>query len=88
MRACPRCGISLITLELTRKAGCPGCYNFFQKEIRALTEEMVPLDLEPDPQENLFRSLEEAVANEEYEKAARIRDKINAADMDVDLYPH
>lgn len=88
MRACPRCGISLITLELTRKAGCPGCYKFFKKEIRALTDDIAPMDLETDLQENLFRSLQEAVANEEYEKAAQIRDKINSADMDVDLYPY
>lgn len=82
MRKCPRCGISLITLEVTRKVGCPSCYRFFRNEILPMLEEW---DLEApmesrEPQEALIQSLKEAVDREEYEEAAKIRDKINGVE--------
>jgi len=92
MKKCPQCGISLITVELTRKVGCPNCYSYYQQEIVAmlegadLSEALMVSPLEQ--QEHLIRSLEDAVAREEYEEAARLRDKINAAELDVDSYPN
>jgi len=92
MKKCPQCGISLITLELTRKVGCPFCYEFFGDQILTIQEGLEiseSLLISPvEQKENLIRSLQQAVEKEEYEEAARIRDRINAAELDVDSYPN
>jgi protein arginine kinase activator len=88
MKKCPRCGVSLISLELTHRVGCAFCYQYFHRELESLLRETdpqgTPWDISVEPKEILLQNLQQAVANEEYEEAAKIRDKMNAAGQDVD----
>ena len=87
---CPTCGISLAEFRAAGRFGCPNDYHVFQEAIRPLLEKIqhsarhvgsVPSRAGDKLQrENelirLRRDLERAVQREEYEEAARLRDRI------------
>lgn len=87
---CPVCKKSLGEIRKSGKFGCSACYDrfagrldlspFLGKEFHgaALTEKSVPNKgkAEEDPILSLKKELEQAVQSEEYEKAAKLRDKI------------
>ncbi len=87
---CPTCGISLAEFRTSGRFGCPNDYHVFQDAIRPLLEKIqhgtrhvgsVPSRAGAELQrENelirLRRELERAVQREEYEEAARLRDRI------------
>jgi protein arginine kinase activator len=87
---CPTCGISLAEFRASGRFGCPNDYQVFQEAIRPLLEKIqhsarhvgsVPSRAGTGLQrENelirLRRALERAVQREEYEEAARLRDRI------------
>lgn len=88
--ACPRCGRKIEDLRKDGLSGCADCFSAFKEEIdaylnnvagtavhkgkypkRLLTYKRLLID-----KELLKRKLEAAVEEEDYERAARIRDKI------------
>lgn len=87
---CPTCGISLAEFRASGRFGCPNDYKIFQDAIAPLLEKIqhgtrhvgsVPsragMELQRENELiRLRRELERAVQREEYEEAARIRDKI------------
>ena len=88
---CPGCETSIKNIRKKGALGCPQCYSVFQKEISRLVEEecedtqytgRLPVNIENqkkllENQTNLQHDLEAAIANEDYEKAAMIRDQLS-----------
>lgn len=89
-KICPRCGQTLENLKKRSRVGCTECYLVFGKEIRGMlgrihgkaqhrgklprrlaTYRTLLIDVE-----SLKRRLKSAVGAENYEEAARIRDRI------------
>ncbi|MFH1452697.1 MAG: UvrB/UvrC motif-containing protein, partial [Armatimonadota bacterium] len=89
---CPVCGYSFTDFINTGLLGCSNCYSIFSSELKDIirkvhgsTEHTGKIlkrrhgGLKTNRSvEDLKKQLAEAVKKEEYEKAARIRDKINA----------
>lgn len=91
-RLCPVCGRSLFDIKKFMKAGCPECYSVFDEEIKSfLKGKGIDVSWQGSLPKRLrgFRSsitdrndlqskLEQAVAEENYEKAAVYRDFLRA----------
>ena len=87
---CPSCGFRFSEFRETGRLGCPGCYVHFRGELEPMlrrlhgtTEHRGKLPLrrggtfQRDRRLQLLRrDLQRAVAREEYESAARLRDEI------------
>jgi protein arginine kinase activator len=88
---CPRCGFSIEQLRTEALLGCPYDYEIFEKTLAPLIQKAhdgkvqhcgkVPSRSPKDARKqiellNLKRQLEDAVRGEDYERAARLRDKI------------
>ena len=87
---CPRCHMTIMDFKNTGKLGCCECYKTFGREMDAVLKNVHGSSLHQGkiPRksgakfitsrmiDNLRVSLSKAVAAEEYEEAARIRDKI------------
>ena len=94
MKTCPVCGTSGAEIRRTGKAGCPECYSVFKADIRKFLERhgvqgaytgSVPERLGNahsilNDRVELKTKLDEAVAQENYEKAAVYRDYLKALD--------
>jgi protein arginine kinase activator len=90
-RTCPQCGSRFSDVRTTGRVGCAECYRVFSDSIcDLLSEEGVPsghVGRYPErlaafkrilvDRSNLKLELEAAVAAEDYETAAQIRDRIN-----------
>ena len=90
--ACPVCGFTQADFKKSGRLGCPACYETFKEGLMGILKTMhkgarhtgkVPraLAVGREVQEriqSLQRSLEEAVAVEDYERAARLRDQIKS----------
>lgn len=89
--ACPFCGLTFPDFRETGRLGCPHCYSTFEPHLRSLlrrihggTQHVGKVYLPPDPSaterekrlEGLRRKLERAVAAEDFERAAELRDEI------------
>lgn len=76
--SCPACGFPLDTYRKTGRLGCPDCYTVFARELD--TEPGNADEAEDTAEapsiETLQQQLEEAVAREDYETAAALRDRI------------
>ena len=88
---CPTCGMTLERFSKDRLLGCPYDYELFDKPLAAIIEQSqngnthhsgkVPSNT-PDQGKkqieiiNLRNQLDEAIRNEDYEKAALLRDEI------------
>ncbi|MHC4697923.1 MAG: UvrB/UvrC motif-containing protein [Planctomycetota bacterium] len=92
-RACPRCGITFREFRLKGQLGCPHDYEVFRSLLTPLIERThegathhvgkVPTTADATVQKQtgllkLHRELQEAVEQENYERAARLRDEIRA----------
>jgi len=90
-QSCPHCGFSLNQFRKEAVLGCPYDYELFEKQLVPLLEKAhngktvhcgkVPAKSSSDTKRqielmNLRRQLETAVKAEDYETAARLRDKI------------
>ncbi len=89
-KKCPECGLSYNQIERKGKMGCNLCYQTFEEYISPLLEKIHGRVLHRGkvPRRGKMRSkierqlyqlrqeLDEAVKEEEYEKAAQLRDKI------------
>jgi protein arginine kinase activator len=88
---CSYCGLRLEDFKKTGRLGCPHCYVTFEPHLRGLlrrlhggTQHLGKVYLPPDPtraeqQERLAglkRKLDWAVSNEDFERAAQLRDMI------------
>jgi protein arginine kinase activator len=87
---CPRCGSPWESVRRREKMGCPECYTAFHREIRFLLRKSLGKTQHRGklPQRlrtyktylvdvlKLKEGLEEALKREDYEKAARLRDRI------------
>jgi protein arginine kinase activator len=89
-KACPACGFTLEDLKRVRRFGCAACYETFREEVQAMLRGLhkgtchvgrVPSGQMERHQRNqrleLLRSrLDQAIASENYEEAAGLRDEI------------
>jgi len=89
-KACPFCHMTVSEFRKTSRLGCAVCYDVFNAELKTLLAGMqksakhvgkVPSSgAGPTPKNDRLSALEkelsEAVAGEDFEKAARIRDEI------------
>jgi protein arginine kinase activator len=92
---CPACGHEESDLQSTGLLGCPQCYTTFRRRIvpllRRYHREVHHLGKAPQAQgpraalrrqvAALKAALEEAVSREEYERAAQLRDEIQAKEQ-------
>jgi protein arginine kinase activator len=91
-RTCPNCGLTLDRFRKEALLGCPHDYDVFEKSLLPLIEKAhdgktshcgkVPSKTPADTKKQmelmtLRQQLEAAVKNEDYERAAELRDKIN-----------
>lgn len=87
---CKRCHMSRLEFSKKARLGCPDCYKTFSGELKSITQAMhhsnqhvgkIPSKLGDNIQTSLkITSLKDmiktAIAKEDYEKAAKLRDKI------------
>jgi protein arginine kinase activator len=87
---CPKCASTWESIHKREKLGCPECYSTFSREIHFLLEKMgaqsvhrgkLPKGLNTYKRVlvdvvKLKEGLRDALKREDYEKAARIRDRI------------
>ncbi|MGR6837392.1 UvrB/UvrC motif-containing protein [Syntrophomonas erecta] len=95
---CPHCGMNFMDITQTGKLGCAECYTAFEQELEptlrrihgnsqhvgkipARGGEKVLLKKQVD---SLKIQLQQAVACEEYERAAEIRDSIKELEKELD----
>lgn len=95
---CPRCHTSLSRFTQTGRLGCPACYEAFHEQLQPMLLQIhgrvqhagrKPLctaaaQRNRSRQENLTRQMEQAVAVEDFETAARIRDQLKALAAEED----
>lgn len=90
-KACPTCATTLADIRQTGMLGCPHCYDAFRDELlpmirrthgnvrhKAGDEPKKVKQPAPSEKEKLEAELKEAVAAENFEKAAELRDRIRA----------
>jgi protein arginine kinase activator len=96
-RACPQCGFTFEDLRRVRRFGCAHCYTVFREEIEGMLTSMhkgpkhvgkVPHGQMERHQRNqrleqLRLRLEQAIAAENYEEAAGLRDEINEIEAEA-----
>jgi protein arginine kinase activator len=89
-RSCPVCGTRLRDIRSSRRVGCSSCYETFGREIRKflrlaeggrshrgkLPQRVLSYKIFFIDRENLKIQLEIALDNEDYERAAQLRDRI------------
>lgn len=90
---CPACGMSRNEVREKHRLGCPKCYDVFVTDIRTFLSEQQPVvphagkvsdvDTGKREVEKLKLELEKAVAEERFEAAAEICDKIRRANGQV-----
>lgn len=90
MRTCPNCGIDFEYFRKNGRLGCDRCYEYFNKDLIPLIQKIhnsvthvgKSPSMEADESNKILHlsklrsSLAEAIENEDYEKAAILRDKI------------
>ena len=94
---CERCGMSFDQFQKTGKFGCSNCYEVFEDKLRPLMNRLhghvqhngkvpdkVAKSIEVSREVDKMREqLAKAIQNEEYEKAAKLRDKIKAIESSM-----
>lgn len=95
--ACPSCGMQAVDFKRTGRLGCPDCYVTFGEMLRPMLSNMhkdvchrgkIPEHAihrvhRERKKETLRAEIEEAIQNEDYEKAAELRDAITAIESDL-----
>ena len=91
-RCCPGCGTTLGHIRQSGTLGCPECYATFESSLAPIVQRAQSgavghvgrgptassaREAQVALRAKLVRELEEAVASEQYERAARIRDRIH-----------
>lgn len=97
-KACPKCGATFAAIRREGKVSCPHCYEFFREELaptvqslhgRATHNGRAPAGLRFEREkktklDTLRRELRAAVEDEQYEKAAQLRDQIRSLEKEGD----
>lgn len=95
---CPFCGMDYVKFRETGKFGCAQCYETFKTNLNPLLKSIhghdrhvgkVPLranklGAKKREIDKLKKQLNELVAKEEFEKAAKVRDRIKELERDID----
>ena len=95
-RRCPDCATTLSAIRRTGRVGCPACYATFTDHLRPLLKRVHQSETHQghtparparvlaghSDLERLTAELREAVEAEDFERAARLRDRISAAGGD------
>jgi protein arginine kinase activator len=96
VQKCPVCGFSQSDFKKTGRLGCATCYDTFAEGLQSLLKGMhkgtehkgkIPTrlqrSLEREQQlKDLHRTLRKAVSEEDYEEAAKLRDRIKAFEVE------
>jgi protein arginine kinase activator len=96
---CPACGFSQADFKKTGRLGCAQCYETFAEGLNSLLKAMhkgtqhtgkVPAHISrklarDSALKNLQRDLQKAVADENYESAAQIRDQLRQLETSNDV---
>lgn len=99
-KVCPSCGLTLTEFKDKGKLGCSECYSAFGKEIRSLLHKMYgktqhfgkfPHQLRTYKTflidvEKLKEELKKVVTEEDYEKAAVLRDRISELQREAEKF--
>jgi len=96
VKTCPGCGLGLAQFRQTGRLGCAECYAAFESELSGLIERAqnggthhtgkspkragTSIDRQLLIQ-RLVRELDHAVAAEQYERAAQLRDRLHSMDV-------
>lgn len=78
---CPACGFTMEDYRRTAHLGCPDCYAVFARELAPsaeLADDAQDVETPLVARARLQQELQKAVAQEDYERAALLRDQINA----------
>lgn len=86
---CPDCGWTLRDLRQTSRFGCPRDYDVFGEQVPELLDRLQGFAKHCDPSEEseldrLGAEMREAVGREDYEAAARLRDRIRALEASLE----
>jgi protein arginine kinase activator len=87
---CPSCGWNLERFRRAGRLGCPTCYDAFEESLKGLLRRIHGSNenlgksyerlVKPDPADQdpgtLRKALEAAIGDEDFEKAAELRDRI------------
>ncbi|MBR6568831.1 MAG: UvrB/UvrC motif-containing protein [Clostridia bacterium] len=100
---CSSCGLSFAEYEHTGRLGCAQCYRDFAQQLKPSLQKIhgrtqhagrKPKAYIPDPHDELERQMnelrrqmDEAVAAENFEEAARLRDELRAMADAVEVKP-
>jgi len=96
VQKCPTCGFSQSDFKKTGRLGCAACYETFSEGLASLLKGMhkgtehvgkVPTRLQKSMEreqqiKDLHRTLRKAVADEDYESAAKLRDEIRSLEVE------
>jgi len=88
--SCPECGMSFLEFSETGRIGCPACYSHFNERVRPIIQRLHRNDRHvgkvPGKYEDRHHlentidrcrmEMDKAVKNEEFERAAELRDQI------------
>jgi len=94
---CPKCGLKVSEFRKQGKLGCPECFQAFEKDVRAIVSQMaarprhtgklprtlVVENAASSENDGLREELREAVEQEDYELAARLRDRLREMESNV-----
>ena len=95
---CPYCGLDSSEFKKGGRLGCPQCYSTFERSLKGLlrrihggTQHVGKVYLPPDPSigemeqrvDGLRKKLERAIAAEDFERAAELRDEIKSLEQAV-----
>jgi len=97
-KTCPTCGMSFAKFRQAGVVGCPDCYEAFEKRLGPMIERAQnggtshcgkcprrgggSIDRQLRIQ-RMIKDLEDAVAAEQYERAAELRDRLQALESEV-----
>lgn len=84
--ACPACGLTLAAFRKTSRMGCARCYETFSDDLTLMLQDMhraaehagkVPASARLSAEASaLQRAMDRAVAEEDFEEAAKLRDRL------------
>lgn len=88
-RRCPGCGTNLVAIRKSGRVGCEECYRVFRDHLEPLLRrvhgELEHCGARPsleDPVPALREELQRAILEEDFERAAHLRDRISRAGGD------
>ncbi len=89
-KRCTLCGSTFEEIRHRGKVGCSECYTVFSEELKPIIQNIhgKVKHVEKESEENtdeitaLRKELKNAIENEEYEKAAELRDRIKAKEAE------